>query len=65
LTPIYCDHTETVPTMNALLGLRPDYTPDGRVITQALRRRSSESDGGSSQYLGDLYKQLDAPYGRT
>ena len=60
----WTDHTDIVPTMNALLGLRADYTPDGRVITQALSRRAQwDRDGASSQLLGALYKQLDAPYG--
>ena len=60
----WTDHTDIVPTVNALLGLRADYTPDGRVITQILSRRASRGeDGESSQLLGDVYKQLYAPYG--
>ena len=60
----WTDHTDIVPTMNALLGLTPDYTPDGRVITQALSPWAAGTDGSRSlQTLGDLYKQLDAPYG--
>ncbi|MBV8930418.1 MAG: hypothetical protein JO152_14960 [Mycobacteriaceae bacterium] len=60
----WTDHTDIVPTMDALLGLRADYTPDGRVITQILSRRAERDGGGdSSQLLGALYKQLDAPYG--
>jgi hypothetical protein len=40
-------------------------TPDWvRVITQALSQRVDRGDEGhSSQLLGALYKQLDAPYG--
>jgi hypothetical protein len=60
----WTDHTDIVPTMNALLGLKPDYTPDGRVITQVLSGPAARSDSNRSlQTLGDLYKQLDAPYG--
>jgi type I phosphodiesterase/nucleotide pyrophosphatase len=60
----WTDHTDIVPTMNALLGLRPDYTPDGRVITQDLTASVAGRDGSwPLQSLGDLYKQLDAPYG--
>ena len=59
----WTDHTDIVPTMNALLGLNQDYTPDGRVITQALSRRAAGGHGPSFQALGDVYKQLDAPYG--
>ncbi|MBV9941088.1 MAG: hypothetical protein JO262_03075 [Solirubrobacterales bacterium] len=60
----WTDHTDIVPTMDALLGLRADYAPDGRVISQALSRRAERGgDGETSQLLGALYKQLDAPYG--
>jgi hypothetical protein len=60
----WTDHTDIVPTMDALTGLHPDYTPDGRAITQILSQRGGKGDDGrSSQLLGSLYKQLDAPYG--
>jgi hypothetical protein len=64
----WTDHTDIVPTTNALVGLQADYQPDGRVITQALSRRSGhdeghDDDGNSVTALGDLYKQLNAPYG--
>jgi hypothetical protein len=60
----WTDHTDIVPTMNALTGLHPDYTPDGRVITQVLSGRVDPGGNAqSSQLLGALYKQLDAPYG--
>jgi hypothetical protein len=50
--------------MDALTGLHPDYTPDGRAITQVIDGRAERGDDGhSSQLLGALYKQLDAPYG--
>jgi hypothetical protein len=60
----WTDHTDIVPTVNAVLGLTPDYQPDGRVITQILT--PSVAKGGNSESLtelGDLYKQLNAPYG--
>jgi hypothetical protein len=56
----WTDHTDIVPTMDALTGLHPDYTPDGRAITEVLNQHD---EGHSSQLLGALYKQLDAPYG--
>jgi hypothetical protein len=60
----WTDHTDIVPTMDALTGLHPDYTPDGRTITEVLHQRVDRGDGGhSSRLLGALYKQLDAPYG--
>jgi hypothetical protein len=60
----WTDHTDIVPTMNALLGLHADYTPDGRVVTQILVPPVAKGGNGeSSQLLGSVYKQLDAPYG--
>ncbi len=60
----WTDHTDIVPTVNALLGLTPDYQPDGRVITQILKpAESGFCNGKSFTELGDLYKQLNAPYG--
>ncbi|WP_426425516.1 hypothetical protein [Bradyrhizobium genosp. A] len=60
----WTDHTDIVPTVNTLLGLRPDYQADGRVITQILH--PSVARGGNDEMfakLGDVYKQLNAPYG--
>ncbi|HLX23482.1 MAG TPA: hypothetical protein VKR38_09080, partial [Usitatibacter sp.] len=60
----WTDHTDIVPTVNALLGLTADYQSDGRVITQILT--PSVAKGGNSAsftQLGDVYKQLNAPYG--
>jgi hypothetical protein len=45
--------------MMYLLGLSTDYQPDGRVITQVL----TPSVDASFTELGDVYKQLNAPYG--
>jgi hypothetical protein len=60
----WTDHTDIVPTMNAVLGLHPDYTPDGRVISEVLSPRATRDENGRSlAFLGALYKQLDAPYG--
>jgi len=60
----WSDHTDIVPTIDALTGVTPDYTPDGRVITQVLRPSVAKGGNGESfEQLGDLYKQLDAPYG--
>jgi hypothetical protein len=33
---IWTDHTDVRPTMLSVLGLTPDYVPDGRVISQAI-----------------------------
>ena len=60
----WSDHTDIVPTMMHLLGLSTDYQPDGRVITQVLTRSMAKGGNGASfTELGDVYKQLNAPYG--
>jgi hypothetical protein len=60
----WTDHTDIVPTMMSLLGLKPDYVPDGRVITQILTPSAAKGGNGEAfTQLGDIYKQLDAPYG--
>jgi hypothetical protein len=47
-----------------LLGLSTDYQPDGRVITQILTPSvAKDMNGESFTELGDVYKQLNAPYG--
>jgi arylsulfatase A-like enzyme len=60
----WTDHTDVVPTINALLGLKADYQADGRVISQALKPSAAKGLNGSSfTQLGGMLKQLDAPYG--
>jgi len=60
----WTDHTDIMPTMMALLGLSADYTPDGRVITEALTPKVAKGGNGASfRLLGSVYKQLNAPYG--
>jgi hypothetical protein len=60
----WTDHTDIVPTIDALTGLTADYTPDGRAITQVLTPSVAKGANGQSfTDLGDVYKQLDAPYG--
>ena len=60
----WTDHADIVPTANALVGLTTDYQPDGRVITQILSPSlTNGANGGLFTELGDVYKQLNAPYG--
>jgi len=61
----WTDHTDIVPTINALVGLKPDYQPDGRVITQILTAAPTVVNASSDllTQLGDVYKQVNAPYG--
>ncbi|HET7648474.1 MAG TPA: hypothetical protein VFK17_07885 [Gaiellaceae bacterium] len=60
----WTDHTDIVPTMMSLTGLKTDYQPDGRAITQILTASQAKGGNGESfTELGDLFKQLYAPYG--
>ncbi|TMM13471.1 MAG: hypothetical protein E6F98_06090 [Actinobacteria bacterium] len=60
----WTDHTDIVPTIMALTGLKTDYQPDGRVITQILTPSVAKgANGAPFMQLGDVYKQLNAPYG--
>jgi hypothetical protein len=65
---IWADHTDVRPTMLALLGLKDSYEPDGRVMAQALRGDAVPSGLRRHQatlvVLGDVYKQITAPFGR-
>jgi hypothetical protein len=67
-TGIWTDHTDVRPTMLTLLGLRDDYVHDGRAVVelaqdwavpQSLRRQRA-----TLLRLGDIYKQVNAPFGR-
>jgi hypothetical protein len=60
---IWSDHTDVQPTMLSLLGLRTSYEPDGRVLTQALSS-GNKHHGATLVVLGDVYKQITAPFGR-
>ena len=60
----WTDHTDIVPTTMYLLGLSTDYQPDGRVIMQILTPSVAKGGNDASFVeLGDVYKQLNAPYG--
>jgi hypothetical protein len=62
----WSDHTDIRPTMMSLLGLKDDYYPDGRVITEALTGNGHESSDSTQllERLGTVYKQLIAPVGQ-
>ena len=59
----WTDHTDIVPTIMNRVGLKTDYVPDGRDITEIDKGGPHGPDGLSLETLGWLYKQLDAPYG--
>ena len=64
---IFSDHTDIRPTILALVGLKDDYTHDGRVLFEALadhstpRALSAHRDTLSA--LADAYKKINAPLG--
>jgi hypothetical protein len=64
---VWSDHTNIQPTMMALLRLRDDYAPDGRVlgeiITPSALPRGMREHRGELQLLGQVYTQLEAPVG--
>ena len=60
----WIDETDIQPTMMYLTGLRDDYTPDGRVISQILARpRTPRWTGPSTVQLATCYKQLNSSVG--
>jgi hypothetical protein len=64
---VWTDHTDIQPTMLTLAGLSNDYTPDGRVITQFLRRdampNAMRHREAALTQLGIVYKEINAPFG--
>jgi hypothetical protein len=63
----FSDHTDLRPTILALVGLRDDYTHDGRVLVETLEKDalpdSLRVDQETLLRLARLYKQLNAPFG--
>jgi hypothetical protein len=66
--PTWADHTDVRPTMLALLGLKDSYEHDGRVLLGQLDAwavpQSLRVHRQTLQRLGEVYKQLNAPFGR-
>jgi hypothetical protein len=64
---VWSDHTSIQPTMMALLRLRDDYAPDGRVlgeiITPSALPSGMREHRGELLRLGQVYTQLEAPVG--
>jgi hypothetical protein len=64
---VWSDHTDIQPTILSLVGLSNDYTPDGRVITQFLRRdampKAIRQHEAALTQLGIVYKEINAPFG--
>lgn len=65
-TSTWSDHTDVRPTILTLVGLKDDYTHDGRVLTEALSGfavPSAVKKSTSFVQLANIYKQLDASFG--
>ena len=64
---IWSDHTDVRPTMMALLGLKDDYTHDGRVLLEAIQDQtlplSQQANRTTLTNLAQIYKQINAPVG--
>lgn len=65
---IWADHTDTRPTIMELLGLKDDYSHDGRVLFEVLTPRALPSEVREHfdffVRLAQIYKQINAPVGR-
>jgi hypothetical protein len=63
----WTDHTNLRPTINALLGLKDDYTDDGRVLTEALTTKATPKSlvahNATVDRLNKVYEQVNAPFG--
>jgi hypothetical protein len=63
----WSDHTDIQPTMMELLGLRDDYTPDGRVLAEVLTAAAlapaMREDTSGLLRLGQVYSQIEAAVG--
>jgi len=60
----WADHTDTRPTMLALVGLKDDYVDDGRVLTEDLTIHPGQTGDKKFQPLAACYKQLNSSVGR-
>ena len=60
----WIDETDIQPTITYLAGLKDDYEPDGRVITQILTKPNSALSAKGVTSLGECYKQLNSSVGQ-
>ena len=63
----WSDHTDIRPTILALVGLKDDYTPAGRVLFEALADSALPTSVVNSRQiitqLAQVYKKINAPVG--
>jgi hypothetical protein len=62
-TGTWVDETDIRPTLMYLAGLRDDYRPDGRVISEVLAHPSASLADPTVEALGQCYKQLNSSVG--
>ena len=64
---VFSDHTDIRPTMLALLGMRDDYVPDGRVLIEKFDDRAQQAvlqhQRQTYTRLARAFKQINAPVG--
>jgi hypothetical protein len=64
----FTDHTDLKATIDALLGLRDSYRIDGRAATEAMTAAAVPpaiaGERAAVEALGQIYKQIDAPFGQ-
>jgi hypothetical protein len=64
---VWSDHTSIQPTMMELLGLRDDYAPDGRVLSEVISPaalpRAMKEHRAVLLRLGQAYTAIEAPVG--
>jgi hypothetical protein len=64
----WSDHTDVRPTVLALLGLKDDYTHDGRALIEDFEGwavpAAMRNGRGLLLQMAQVYKQIDAPIGR-
>jgi hypothetical protein len=63
----WTDHANVRPTILTLLGLKDDYVQDGRALIEALETKATPqtliAHRETVRLLGDVYEQLNAPFG--
>jgi hypothetical protein len=60
----FTDHVDLRPTMLYLLGLKDDYSSDGRVIFELIEGNIQQVHSVTLLQLGQIYKQINAPFGQ-
>ena len=61
---VFSDHADTRPTMLALLGLKDDYSHQGRFLAEIVRPRVLQvGDTGAFVRLARVWKRINSPTG--